>query len=112
MPATNTKNIPALDLEIVAEDCDIMPTNQNLYCADNNDGYVLEVPKELFASHVGDVLITQNGVYAPAGLFMVHWDATNGIVTTKIPIPKYISAFEHVSFAPIDIPAVIPPVSP
>ena len=108
-------NVAPLALNLVAEDCDIIPTNQNLYCADNGDsrgGWVLEVPKELFAGHAGDVLITENGVYAPAALFMVHWDATNGIVTTKIPIPKYISAFEHVTFAPIDIPAVSPPVSP
>jgi hypothetical protein len=105
-------NVATLALNLVAEDCDIIPTNQNLYCADNNEGWVVEVPKEIFNNHAGDVLVTENGVYAPAALFIVHWDATNGIVKTQIPIPNFITAFEHVTFAPIDIPAVSPPVLP
>jgi hypothetical protein len=102
-------------LNLVAEDCDIIQSNQNLYCADPVDGgggRVLEVPKELFASHVGDVLVTQNGVYTSAALTIVHWDPTNGLVTMQIPIPGYVGQFEHVTFAPMDIPAVSPPVSP
>jgi hypothetical protein len=107
-------NVVPLALNIVAEDCDIIQSNQNLYCADPVDGggWVLEVPKELFAGHAGDVLVTQNGVYGSATLFMVHWDAANGLVTTRIPTPKYVTQFEHVTFAPMDIPAVSPPVSP
>ena len=105
-----------LGLNLVPEDCDIIQSNQNLYCADNLDGEggrVLEVPKELFAGHVGDVLVTQNGVERiPASLTIVHWDATNGLVTTQIPMPNYVNYFEHVTFAPMDIPAVSPPVSP
>jgi hypothetical protein len=112
---TNGMVIP-IGLNLVPEDCDIIQSNQNLYCADNLDGgggRVLEVPKELFAGHVGDVLVTQNGVEGiPASLTIVHWDATNGLVTTQIPIPNYVNYFEHVTFAPMDIPAVSPPVSP
>jgi hypothetical protein len=112
---TNGIVVP-LGLNLVPEDCDIIQSNQNLYCADNLDGEggrVLEVPKELFAGHVGDVLVTQNGVERiPASLTIVHWDATNGLVTTQIPMPNYVNYFEHVTFAPMDIPAVSPPVSP
>jgi hypothetical protein len=96
------------------EDCDIIQSNQNLYCNDDGDGWVLKVPYQLFANHVGDLLITDSGFYdfRPA-LYIVHWDATNGIVQTQIPMPgETIGAFEHVTFAPIDIPAVSPPITP
>jgi len=105
--STNGVVTPALGL--LAEDCDIIQSNQNLYCADDDDGYVLEVPKELFVGHEGDVLITDSGFYdLTPGLFIVHWDTnTADFVITQIPMPgNNISAFEHVTFAPMDIPPV------
>jgi hypothetical protein len=95
------------------EDCDIIMTNQNLYCNDSDAGWVLKLSGDIFTNHVGDILITRSGIDIPAALVIVHWDVTSEIfVTTQIPIPKYISNFEHVGFAPIDIPPVSPPVLP
>jgi hypothetical protein len=96
-------NYPSLNMYV--EDCDLIVTNQNLYCEDDTDGSILKVPKELFAGHEGDVLITQAGDVTPPGLFIVHWDATNGFVVTQIPMPgNDIISFEQSTFAPIDIP--------
>jgi hypothetical protein len=106
-------DISGSPLEIEIEDADIVATNQNFYCNDSSGNRVLKVSKGLFANHVGDVLITVSGFDSSPGLFIAHWDTNSmSFVTTQIPIPNFITSFEHVTFAPMDIPAVSPPVSP
>lgn len=87
-----------------------IPANQDLYCADDGQNWVLKVSKDAFTNHVGDGLITQSGFDNPAALFMVHWNAaTTNFVIMKIPMPgNYVGGFEHVTFAPIDIPPTLP----
>jgi hypothetical protein len=100
-------------LNIEIEDANIIATNQNLYCKDEREGWILKVSQDIFTNHVGDVLITVSGVDSSPSLFIVHWDAaTASFAPTQIPIPTSITSFEHCTFAPIDIPAVSPLATP
>src|ERR1051326_6678130 len=53
--------VARFDLGISAEDFDIIPPNQDLYCVDEHDGVVLKVSQTLLTNYVGDLLITQGG---------------------------------------------------
>jgi hypothetical protein len=88
---------------IEPEDFDIIPTNQNLYACDFGQNAIMKLSAKYFANLVGDLLITQAGEGDfGARLFIVHWDnATSSFVTLVVP---YSGKFEHVSFAPIEIP--------
>jgi hypothetical protein len=90
-------------LGIEAEDFDLIPANQNLYCAIPyaSDGELLKISSTLLTNYVGDLLITQAGDIQ-AGLpklFIVNWNGT-GFATRSIP---YHEPFEAVTFAPIAI---------
>jgi hypothetical protein len=97
-------------LGIGSEDFDIIPANQNLYCTDEDHQTILKVPSLFFTNYVGDLLITQSGDGQPGAspaLFIVHWEnsTTNFIIT---PILHPGGRFEHMTFAPIDLPNQIP----
>jgi hypothetical protein len=87
------------------EDFDIIPndvTNQNLYCV-SPGGDILKLSGSLFANYIGDLLVTQAGEGgAEPRLFIVHWDGTEFVIRTIYDIS--ILHYEHVTFAPIDIP--------
>ncbi|MBI3880744.1 MAG: hypothetical protein HY301_11890, partial [Verrucomicrobia bacterium] len=92
-------------LGISPEDFDLIPPNQDLYTF-----RMEKIPREFFTSNYwGDLLITQAGEisgYLPS-LFITHWDSTNQLFfTTRIAND---TSFEHVSFAPIQLPASPPP---
>jgi hypothetical protein len=93
---------------IYPEDFDIIRQNQNLYAC-NPNGMIVKLSSTYLTNYVGDLLITDAGeVSSPAKLFIVHWDsAKTNFVTRRI---SYVlpdgnaGAFEHVTFAPINIP--------
>ena len=93
------------------EDFDIIPTNQNLYCVAFDDANIgassiVKLSKDYFTDYVGDLLITDAGEnVAPAKFFIVHWDAANtNFVTRRVQFFDPSRRFEHVTFAPIDLP--------
>jgi hypothetical protein len=93
------------------EDFDIIPTNQNLYCVAFNDGNssahtIVKLSKDYFSGYAGDLLITDAGENVPpAKLFVVHWDAAStNFVTRRVQFFDPSRRFEHVTFAPIDLP--------
>jgi hypothetical protein len=101
--------VQTFQLGIGSEDFDLIPANQDLYCSDEGgaNNKILKVSREYFAPYVGDLLITQSGdgnINVTPTLFIVHWDSTaTNFVIRGIPNPG--ETFEHVTFAPIDLPA-------
>jgi hypothetical protein len=100
------------ELGINPEDFDIVPANQDLYCTDVETGNILKIPRTLLASYTGQMIITQAGEgLSPrpgSRLFFVRWDGTN--FQTRNVRHFYTNSpaghFEHVSFAPIDLPPI------
>src|ERR1051326_1456160 len=111
--AVDTNGVVArFDLGISAEDFDVIPPNQDLYCVDEHDGLVLKVSQTLLTNYVGDLLITQGGRAAPPPeLFIVHWDGLR-FVCRGIEVPYYSKGtfttndneLESCVFAPMRIP--------
>ena len=108
--------VAKFDLGISAEDFDVIPPNQDLYCVDEHDGLVLKVSQTLLTNYVGDLLITQGGRAAPPPeLFIVHWDGVK-FVCRGIEVPYYSKGtfttndneLESCVFAPINIPPLNP----
>jgi hypothetical protein len=102
--------VTQFDLGIRPEDFDIIHTNQNLYCTDPERNLILKLPGILFAGHDDHLLITQAGeVGQIPKLFIVYWDNSTSkfvvqSITYRFP-PNFAKGhFEHVTFAPIDIP--------
>jgi hypothetical protein len=102
-------------LGIEPEDFDIIPPDQDLYCADiyggsATNGAVLKLSRTLLSNHVGDLLVTQAGEGSnPAKLSIVHWDGTNFVIRNILyPSAYYGGHFEHVTFAPLDLPSSSP----
>ena len=102
---------------IHAEDFDIISTNQDLYCLNFNDSesQILKVSRTVLAKYVGDLLITDAGEIAyPPKLFILHWDnVTTNFIIRSVNLPgtlngHYNGEFEHVTFAPINLPAITP----
>jgi hypothetical protein len=98
-------------LGIFPEDFDIVQTNQDLYCVNFNGdpSTILKISRDLLTSYVGDLLVTEAGEAAqPARLSIVHWDsATSRFFIRAIALPDTLgSHFEHVTFAPINIPPI------
>ncbi len=90
-------------LGIAPEDFDIIPANQNLYICDFDQNKILKLPAAYFANHVGDLLITEAGEFGSSPkLFIVHWNGTSFITTSL----SYNGIFEHVTFAPLNLPAL------
>ena len=85
------------------EDIRLIPSGQNLYCLDEPNNQVRKITQDNFASFGGDILLVDEGLgCAPSGVSIVHWDGVRFVVR-QIPVG---SNLEHVSFAPIDIPAL------
>jgi hypothetical protein len=101
--------VRTFSLGIRPEDFDMIPSslsNQNLYCA-VPDNFVLKVSGSVFTNHASELLITQAAeAGGSAKLFIVNWDANRTNFTTRA-VP-FGGSFEHVTFAPIDTPTVIP----
>ena len=97
---------------IYPEDFDVIPPNQDLYCVNYHDSgasFILKLSRKWLTNYWGDLLITDAGeASAQAKLFIVHWDSTNSsFVTRPISLPSSVGGrLEHVTFAPIDIPAL------
>jgi hypothetical protein len=95
--------VESFALGIAPEDFDLIPPNQDLYLPGFNEGKIYKLSKSLLTNYVGDLLITQE---APP-LVIVHWDPINSAFTVRaIPPPPGIQGFEHVTFAPINLPSL------
>jgi hypothetical protein len=96
-------------LGIRPEDFDVIQAGQDLYCTlyNGSDSQLLKISRNYFTNYIGDLLITQAGENATATLFIVHWDRVNCEFNTRsLVLPSSYSPgrFEHVSFAPINLP--------
>ena len=100
----------AFYLNVSCDDIHLIPADQDLYCAAWPDS-ILKVSKSYFTNYVGDLLFVQSGEnsddFVPK-LIIVHWDAARGAFTKRsIDLYAYFPGyyhFEHVTFAPINIP--------
>jgi hypothetical protein len=107
--AINTNGaVATFALGIAPEDFDLIPTNQDLYLCDPNQG-LFKMSRSLFTNYVGDLLITQSGdgnqgITMPT-LFIVHWDGTNFVTHSIFGADLGVSQLEHVTFAPINLPS-------
>jgi len=101
-------------LGIDSEDFDLVATNQDLYCTDVDTGVILRLRQSLFRNYVGDIVVTQAGETSPSfasRLFFTHWDG-NDFVSTRASYVHTNGAsghFEHVTFAPINLPTISEP---
>jgi hypothetical protein len=91
-------------LGINTEDFDLIPTNQDLYCADEGAGTITKIPRTLLAPYVGRLLITEAGEYGPPALFIVNWNPTNSVFDVLSFSQGVNDELEHVTFAPINLP--------
>jgi hypothetical protein len=102
--------VESFALGIYPEDFEIIPSNvanQNLYCVQPDPGAILKLSGTLLTNYVGDLLITDAGEKSPAGkLFIAHWNGANFEIRS-IAHPA-ANRFEHVTFAPINLPPSTP----
>ena len=94
---------------VFPEDFDIIPPNQNLYACDSAGKAVVKLSASLLTNYVGDLLVTDAGeVIPPSRLFIVHWDAAGDRFVSRVISYKRQDgsngSFEHVTFAPINVP--------
>ncbi|MGI8966986.1 MAG: hypothetical protein ACR2H1_12995, partial [Limisphaerales bacterium] len=106
-PTDTTTLIPEA---IRPEDFEIIPLNQDLYVCtfDYERSTIMKLSATYLTNCVGDLLITQAGeAFASPKLFIVHWNAgTTNFVTRRISYSG--PHFEHVTFAPINLPPLTP----
>jgi hypothetical protein len=98
-------SIESFDLGIAPEDFDIIRTNQDLYCIDQTFPKVIKMSHELLNEYSEDILVTQEGPFGEKipKLFIVHWDSFNShFVIRAITNTNW---FEHVTFAPMNLPS-------
>ncbi len=99
-------------MNIRSEDFDLVPANQDLYCADEVGNRILKLPSSALSNFVGDVLVTQASDHypKPASLIFLHWESSiTNFVLHEISVPVSAAIdFEHVTFAPISIPSHSP----
>jgi len=111
---TNAVVTPYPNLGIKPEDFKLIPANQDLYCADYDNGLIVKLSRNYFTNNIGDLLIVKEGGVNGGGearLYVVRWDGTN-FVSKYIPYNtatitnslSYTPNFEHVTFAPINLP--------
>jgi hypothetical protein len=99
---------------IAVEGFQIIPTNQDLYIADehsdanSNDSGIVKLSRTFLASYVGQLLISQGGEQLNnPQFFIVHWDATqNEFVWRSIHYADFHSGEpEQIKFAPLNLPS-------
>jgi hypothetical protein len=96
------------------EDFDLITSTQSLYCLNyygggGVDSRVLKIKSTWLTNFVGDLLITDAGEFSsPAKLHFVRWDASKSeFITRSLSLPDSLGGdFEHVTFAPINLPPV------
>ena len=86
------------------------PHNRGKASLDEDHREIQKLSRTYLTNYVGDLLITQSGdgtSSASPKLFIVRWDITNSVFNIKAIDRSYSGQgrFEHVTFAPIDIPA-------
>lgn len=110
-------NVATNLLDIQSEDFDLVPAHQNLFVAALLRQSILQSPANLLTNFVGDLLITQEGEKDmnaprrndhPPRLFFVRWDGTNLVKRASITLQAG-DWLEHVTFAPMSLPALPPP---
>ena len=102
--------VTSFALGIEPEDFDVISTN-DLYCTAFVDHKILKVSRNLLTNYIGDLLITQEGLPPNqcSRLFIVRWNSSNSAFEMRsfaLPTTIYQVGFEHVTFAPIDLPPV------
>jgi hypothetical protein len=106
---TTNETLSLISSGIYPEDFKVIPANQNLYITSYTFGNIMELPANELTNHIGDLMVLQTGEASGGvpGLFIVRWDSTiSNFVTTSIPVPNYVGEFvEHITFAPIQLPA-------
>ena len=98
--------VQSFDLGIAPEDFDVIKPNQDLYCLDVSQMKIRKISSTLLTNYWGDLVITDEGAESPEGgrLFIVHWDnAHTNFVVRSLANQGYW--FEHVTFAPINLPS-------
>jgi hypothetical protein len=106
--ATNG-TVSSFDMGIRPEDFDIIPVDYDLYCADPDSLDIVKLPRTLLNNYAGSLVITEAGEQtAPAKLFFVQWDGNKFIKRTIFyrHLDRSAGHFEHVTFAPMDIPRI------
>jgi hypothetical protein len=98
--------VTSLNLGIAPEDFDVIPTNQPLYCTSYPGNRIDKLPSNLFTNYWGDLLITQGDGATQRKLFIVHWNSTNALFEIRSIGYSTAIVFEHVTFAPIDLPTI------
>lgn len=99
---------------IRTEDFEIIPPNQDLYVCDATVGRLAKLTRDYLTNHIGDLMIVDAGEFGGGigSLFIVRWDApTTNFITSRIPFIYSDGAggkFEHVTFAPLNLPVVNP----
>lgn len=100
--------VESFDLGIAAEDFDIIKPGQDLYClAVAGPVSLRKISSSLLTNYWGDLLITQEGAVGPDNngrLFIVHWNNSNTNFVVR-SLTEGSEWFEHVTFAPINLPA-------
>jgi Calx-beta domain len=94
---------------IGSEDFDLIPTNQDLYCSVESPSFQLQkISRTFWTPYAGDLLITESGdgpsFPIPGSLFIVRWDNMATNFTIRAISPSHSEGFEHVTFAPINLP--------
>ena len=89
-------------LGLVPEDIGLIAPNQDFSFAHRDGSIIGKISRSFFQPFVGDVLITQENSGGVGNLFIVHW---NGVDFDIRPIDLGLDNVEHVTFAPVDLPA-------
>jgi hypothetical protein len=99
------------------EDFEIIPPDQDLYGCDLFGNALVKLSREHLRGVVGDLLITEAGEYGSSAekigkVFVLRWDNASGrFQVVHVPYLRRDGSnglFEHVSFAPIDLPPLTP----
>ena len=103
------------DAGLSCEHFDVIPPGQDLYLVgEEANGKLLKLSHTLLTNYVGDLLITQGGLWVgEPELYIVHWNGSQ-FIPRGIPLRFYslnntnftnIEEIESVTFAPIiDLP--------
>ena len=109
---TPDSSVSSYSLGIRSEDVDLIPAGQSLYALDEDTGRILKIPSALFSGLAGWVLITESYEHNSLGYSRFHavsWDtARQDFVIRTFWFSDFgiLGHLEHVTFAPIELPAL------